>query len=55
MKRIVVAILAVTAAYAAEKPLFNGKNLDGWARIPRHENAPGMEKPGIEVQDGLLV
>ena len=40
---------------AAEKQLFNGKDLSGWARIPRHEDAPSGQKPGFVVQDGLLV
>ena len=43
------------AASGAEKQLFNGKDLDGWARIPRHEGAPANERPGLVVQDGLLV
>jgi hypothetical protein len=40
---------------AARKQLFNGKDLSGWARIPRHEGAPADEKPGFVVQEGLLV
>jgi hypothetical protein len=40
---------------AAEQHLFNGKDLSGWARIPRHEGAPAGEKPGFVVRDGLLV
>jgi hypothetical protein len=49
-------LLAGAAALAAgPKPLFNGKDLTGWARIPRHEGAPADEKPGFMVQDGLLV
>jgi hypothetical protein len=40
---------------AAEKPLFNGKDLTGWLRIPRHEGAPPDQKAGFEVRDGLLV
>ena len=40
---------------AAEVQLFDGKDLNGWARIPRHEGAPAGERPGLEVRDGLLV
>ncbi len=43
------------ALWAAEVPLFNGKDLSGWARIPRHVDAPAGEKPGLVVRDGLLV
>jgi hypothetical protein len=51
------ALLAAIAlpAVAAEKKLFNGKDLTGWARIPRHEGAPADQKPGLIVKDGLLV
>ena len=47
--------LAAAPAWAAERQLFNGKDLSGWARIPRHEGAPAGQKPGLMVQDGLLV
>jgi hypothetical protein len=52
-----LAILAVATAptWAAEKQLFNGKDLAGWARIPRHEDAPANQKPGFLIQDGQLV
>jgi acetylornithine deacetylase/succinyl-diaminopimelate desuccinylase-like protein len=48
--------LAATLA-AADPPrqLFNGKDLDGWARIPRHENPSPGEKPGFIVRDGMLI
>ncbi len=55
MKRVVLLALAASAAFGAEQQLFNGKDLSGWARIPRHEGAPANEQPGIEVRDGLLV
>ena len=56
MKRwLVVLLLPCALAPAAEKQLFNGKNLDGWARIPRHDGAPPDERPGFVVRDGLLV
>jgi len=48
-------LLLGTPLWAAEKQLFNGKDLTGWARIPRHEGAPADQKPGFVVQDGLLV
>ena len=47
--------LAAAPAWAAERQLFNGKDLSGWARIPRHEGVPANQKPGLVVQDGLLV
>jgi len=40
---------------AGGRQLFNGKDLNGWARIPRHENPPPGQKPGFVVQNGLLV
>jgi hypothetical protein len=48
-------LLSALALAAADKQLFNGKDLSGWARIPRHEGAPADQKPGFLVQDGLLV
>ena len=50
-------LLTLIAAplWAAEVQLFNGKDLAGWARIPRHEGAAPGEKPGLLVRDGLLV
>jgi feruloyl esterase len=48
-------LLAAAPAGAAEKHLFNGKDLTGWDRIPRHEVVPADQKPGFVVQDGLLV
>ena len=52
-----IALLALAAApvWAAEQQLFNGKDLTGWARMPRHEGAPANEKPGFVVRDGQLV
>ena len=52
-----LAILALAAApsWAAEKKLFDGKDITGWARMPRHEGAPANQKPGFVVQEGLLV
>jgi len=50
---VLLASLAVTAA--ERQQLFNGKDLAGWARIPRHEDAPPDQKPGFKVENGLLV
>jgi hypothetical protein len=56
MKRwLVLSCILAASALAAEQPLFNGKDLSGWARIPRHEDAPAGQRPGFVVQDGLLV
>ena len=51
---IVLSLLAIPLS-AADVQLFNGKDLAGWACIPRHEGAPASEKPGLAVLDGLLV
>lgn len=40
---------------AERKQLFNGKDLSGWARIPRHEDAPANQPPGFKIENGLLV
>lgn len=48
-------LLASPLLAADGKALFNGKDLSGWARIPRHEGAPAGQKPGFMVGDGLLV
>jgi hypothetical protein len=55
MKQWLLILLAAGSACAAEQQLFNGKDLTGWARIPRHEGAPADQKPGFEVRDSLLV
>jgi hypothetical protein len=52
---VAVMLLSGAPLWAAEKRLFNGADLAGWSRIPRHEGAPSGEKPGFVVQDGLLV
>jgi hypothetical protein len=54
-KWMAILVLATAPMWAAEKQLFNGKDLTGWARIPRHEDAPAAQKPGFVVQNGLLV
>src|SRR5258708_2907494 len=49
-------LLLGSPVWAADvKPLFNGKDLSGWARIPRHEGAPPDQQPGFVVKDGQLV
>lgn len=55
MKTLLLIIAAAAAATAAEQQLFNGKDLTGWARIPRHEDSPKNQQPGFEIRDGLLV
>ena len=40
--------------FSAEVKLFNGKNLDGWSRMTRHEGEPDRA-PGFKVQNGMLV
>src|SRR3954453_9240459 len=47
--------LGTVAFGAGPQQLFNGKDLSGWARIPRHEDAPADQKPGFLIEDGLLV
>jgi hypothetical protein len=55
-RRFALLLLLAAPAFAADtKQLFNGKNLDGWARIPRHEGLPANQKPGFTVQDGLMI
>lgn len=53
-KWLALLALAAAPAWAAEKEIFNGKDLTGWARMPRHEGAPADQKPGLVVRDGLL-
>ena len=55
LKWVAFVLVAGAPAIGAEMQLFNGKDLSGWARIPRHEGAPANEKPGFVVQDGTLV
>ena len=54
-KALAILFLAAATAWPAGKPLFNGKDLSGWVRIPRHEDAPPNQAPGFVVKDGLLV
>jgi len=54
--RLLVCLLVTFPLLAqSARPLFNGKDLSGWARIPRHENPSPGEKPGFIVRDGLLI
>ncbi len=41
-------------SFAAEIKLFNGKNLDGWVRMTRHEGEPARA-PGFQIENGLLI
>jgi hypothetical protein len=50
MKWLAVLILAAVPTWAVEKHLWNGKDLTGWARIPRHEGTPPDQKPGFAVR-----
>jgi len=54
-KWLAILALAAAPAGAAETRLFDGKDITGWARMPRHEGGPSNQKPGFVVQDGLLV
>lgn len=53
-KWFAVLALAAAPAWAAEKKLFDGNGIAGWARIPRHEGAPANQKPGFVLRNGLL-
>jgi hypothetical protein len=56
MIRSLFALLLLGAVLpAAEIPLFNGKDLAGWRRMPRHEDSPAGQQPGFVLQDGLLI
>jgi Domain of Unknown Function (DUF1080) len=54
-KWLVLLAMAAAPGWGAEIKLFNGKDTSGWARIPRHENAPEGQKPGFLVENGLLI
>ena len=47
-------VLLAASAPAAEKQLFNGKGLDGWKIMPRHENAVDDGRIGFIVENGVL-
>ncbi len=54
--KLVAALLFALVLHGAEpKQLFNGKDLSGWSRIPRHEDAPADQKPGFKIEGGLLI
>lgn len=55
MKIVALLLVAFALQGAEPKQLFNGKDLSGWSRIPRHEGAPADEKPGFKVENGLLI
>ena len=55
MRKSLVMIVALAAPmFAAEIKLFNGKNLDGWVRMTRHEGQPARA-PGFKIENGLLI
>jgi len=51
-----LALIALLAApgFAAEIKLFNGKDLNGWSRLTRHEGEAD-HAPGFKIVDGMLV
>ena len=56
MKSLIASLLLAAALLpGATRQLFNGKDLTGWQRIPRHEGAPANQQPGFEIHDGMLV
>jgi hypothetical protein len=56
MKHCLVSLLLlISPLVAADRQLFNGKDLAGWQRIPRHEDSPAGQTPGFVVRDGMLV
>lgn len=55
MKVAALLLVGCLCQAAAPKQLFNGKDLSGWARIPRHEDAPADQKPGFKIDGGLLI
>lgn len=52
---LVLALSLAAADKRAPMQLFNGKDLSGWARIPRHENVPADQQAGFKIENGLLV
>jgi hypothetical protein len=55
LRRSLVLVMALAAPlFAAEIKLFNGKNLDGWVRLPRHEG-DAAHAPGFKIEHGMLV
>jgi 3-keto-disaccharide hydrolase len=57
MKIRLTLALALIPFFLSAQPrqLFNGKDIAGWKRIPRHEDAPADQQPGFVVKDGTLV
>ena len=50
---LLIAVLAAPT-FAAEVKLFNGKNLDGWSRMARHEG-DAEHAPGFKIANGMLI
>ena len=55
MRKSLAVLMALAApVFAAEMKLFNGKNLDGWSRLARHEDQPD-HAPGFKIANGMLI
>jgi hypothetical protein len=55
MRTSLVVLMALAApVFAAEVKLFNGKNLDDWSRLARHEGEPD-HAPGFKIENGMLI
>ena len=50
---LLIAVLAAPT-FAAEMKIFNGKNLDGWTRLPRHAGEAD-HAPGFKIANGMLI
>jgi hypothetical protein len=56
MRTLLVVTLALAGPLlAADTKLFNGKNLDGWSRLQRHEGASPGRVPGFKIENGMLI
>jgi hypothetical protein len=53
-KRLIVLVALAAPVFAAEIKLWNGKNLDGWSRLTRHEGQAD-HAPGFKIEKGLLI
>jgi len=55
MRKYLIVLVALAApVFAAELKLWNGKNLDGWSRLTRHEGEAD-HAPGFKIENGLLI
>ncbi|MDE3166069.1 MAG: DUF1080 domain-containing protein [Acidobacteriota bacterium] len=53
-RSLILAMALAAPSFTAEIKLFNGKNLDGWVRMTRHEGEPARA-PGFKIENGLLI